>query len=439
MAIGEIFKAYDIRGIYPTEIYPELVYKIGRAFVSWRKKELVVVGRDCRIGSEELHKALVKGLTDQGANVIDIGLCSTPMLYYASKMGDAIMVTASHNPKQFNGLKMCKKGAVAVSGANGLNKIQAILDDGKFEKAKKGKARKKTIIAGYVKEVKKFAKKIKKFKAVIDIGNGMSSITAQKIFGRILKASYLFPKMDGNFPNHEPNPMKPESLVALKKEVVKQKANIGIIFDGDVDRVVFVDEKGNDVRADFITILVARELLKKYPNHKILYDVRSSWAVREEITKDGGIPIMTRIGHSYIKTVMREEESIFAGELSGHYYYKDFMFADNADITALLVLSLMTSEKKTLSKLVAPLKKYYQSGELNFSVENKEAVIQKLEDAYVKKAHKLHKIDGLSIEFENWWFNARPSGTENVLRLNIEAKTQKLLEEKKRELVRQLT
>jgi phosphomannomutase len=437
--IAEIFKAYDVRGIYPTELNEDIAYKIGRAFVTFLKVKEVVVGHDGRLSSPQLFEALTKGITDQGADVINIGLSSTPMFYFGAgslKSQSAIMVTASHNPKEYNGFKFCKENVIPISGDTGIQDIKQLVEKNEFKEAEKGKIIKKEIMEDFIKHNLKFVKTNKPFKIVVDAGNGMGSYTFPKIFKKLpFKFIPLYCKMDFNFPNHEPNPLKYETLKDLQKKVIEEKADIGIALDGDGDRCTAIDEKGNIVRSDFMTALIGKALLKDNPGVKILHDLRSSKIVHKVIEESDGKPIMCRVGHSFIKKQMRDENALFAGELSGHFYYKDSFFTESSFITTAMLLNLMTHENKPLSELAEPLKKYFQSGEINSDVADKEAKMKEVEKHF-KDADKILHLDGASIYYKDWWFNLRPSNTEPLLRLNLEADTKELMEQKRDEVLK---
>jgi phosphomannomutase len=433
----EIFKAYDVRGIYPTDLNEEIAYKIGRAFVTFLKIKEVVVGRDGRLSSPQLFEALVKGITDQGANVIDIGLCSTPMFYFGASNSEAsIMVTASHNPKEYNGFKFCRENVIPISGDTGIQDIKGLVEKNEFEEAEKGTITKKEIMEDYIKHNISFVKTDKPFKIIVDAGNGMGSYTFPKIFEKLhFKFIPLYCEMDFNFPNHEPNPLKYETLRDIQKKVVEEKADLGIALDGDGDRCIAVDEKGNIVHCDLMTALIGKSLLKEKPGSRILYDLRSSKTVKEIIEENKGQATMCRVGHSFIKKQMRDENALFAGELSGHFYYKDSFFTESSFITTAILLNLLDQENKPLSELVEPLKKYFQSGEINSDVDDKEAKMKKLEEHY-KDADKILHLDGVSVYYKDWWFNIRPSNTEPLLRLNLEADTKELMEQKRDEVLK---
>jgi phosphomannomutase len=424
-----IYKSYDIRGIYPAELNEETAYKIGRAFADFVKAKRVVVGRDMRLSSDKIFDALAKGITEQGAEVVNIGLCTSPMLSFAIAFysyPSGIMITASHNPKEYNGFKMAKQNSEPIGYDDGINLIEKLVQENKFTAAKrKGKITKKDILHDYVDFVMKFAKNIKPLKVAVDAGNGMASLDAPEVFANLpCKITKLFFGLDGNFPNHDPNPLKEENLEALKKKVVEEKADMGIAFDGDADRVCFVDEKGKAVSNDIVTAIIAKKLLAENPGSKIVYDLRSTKAVKEVIEENKGIPLINKVGHVNLKKRLKNENAIFGGELSGHYFFKDFFNCDNAIIAALIMLNILSNGKK-LSELVKGITRYATSPEINFEVDNKEKAIKKIEEHF-KDGRKSY-IDGLTVEFDDWWFNLRQSNTEPLLRLRVEAKTKKML------------
>jgi phosphomannomutase len=434
--MSEIFRAYDIRGIYPKEINEETAYKIGRAVVVFLKADKVVIGRDARITSDVLFKAISQGINDQGADVYDIGMSTTPMLYYANQNYPAgIMITASHNPKDYNGFKICREQAIPISGDTGIMDIKALVEKNKFPDAKKkGKIVKIDVVNDYLKFVLKFAGMKTKLKVVVDASNGAAGPTAKQIFDK-LNCDYvpMYFEPDGRFPNHEPNQLKDENYKDLIASVKKNKADLGIMFDGDADRAGFVDEKGNIISLDLITALIGTNLLKSHPKEKVLFEVRSSWTTKEEIEKHGGIPILSRAGHAFIRTRMRDENAIFGGEKSGHFFFRDNFFADSAIIAAIAVMNEISASGKKFSEIMKPLQRYSNSGEINSEVENPAEIIKKVEQHY-KEGKKMH-VDGLTVEFKDWWFNLRMSQTEPLIRLNLEAKTKKLLDEKVKEVL----
>jgi len=436
-----IFKAYDIRGLYPEELNEDGAYAIGRALVVHTGARKVAVGMDMRESSPSLRNALTRGITDQGADVVDIGLVSTPMTYFASWNLDvdaAVMVTASHNPAQYNGMKFCLKGAVPIGEGNGMEEIRDMAVRGEFaEVSKKGTVEENQALKDdYIDYVAGFFKPgVGKKKVVIDFANGMG-IADKDVYARFkddIEAVPLFDELDGNFPNHEANPLKTETLGALQAEVLENGADLGIAYDGDADRVGFVDEKGEVVPMDYMIALLAKEVLKKYPGGKILMDLRSSNAVKEVIEEAGGSVERSRVGHSLIKKQMREAGAVFAGELSGHYFFEENSKAEMATLAAMMLLNLMNETGKKMSELTAELKRYFHSGEINSEVADKDAVMAKLKELY--KDGKLDERDGIRIDFPDWWFNVRASNTEPKLRLNLEAKTKEMMEEKRDEVL----
>ncbi len=441
-----IFRAYDIRGIYPSTINEETVYLIGRAFVEFLKKPKsnIVVGRDNRLSSPQLFKALTKGIIDQGANVIDIGLSITPMLYWVCAFFNydgGINITASHNPSQYNGLKLVREKTIPISKESGIKEIQSLVLKGKFKKKKRGRIIKKEVSKEYVRfNLKDFdLTKIKPFKIIIDTANAVPGILIPEFFKKTnCKIYHLYYKLNGSFPNHQPSPHEEKNLRGLKKAVVSKIADLGIAFDGDGDRIIFIDENGKMIPGDFITALLATLILRENPGEKVLCDVRSSNIIRDTVKEAGGIPVMGRIGHSFIKERMRKENIIFQGELNGHYYLRSHYFCEAPFFAIFKILEELSKSGKNISELVKPFQKYFHSGEINFGIKNKKKALKTLEDKF-SRGGKVLKIDGLRIDFPDWWFNVRPSHTESVLRLVIEAKTKKLMEEKKKELISLIT
>jgi phosphomannomutase len=437
-----IFRAYDIRGKYPEELNAEAAYRIGRAFVKLLNKKNIniAVGRDMRLSSPILFRFLTKGILDEGANVADIDLSTTPMLYFGvARYGfdGGINITGSHIPGDSNGFKLVRKKAVPISGETGIQEIKKIVMECQLEKpVMRGKISQKNILNDYIENALNFVdrKAIKKLKIVVDTGNGMGGTVASPLFKKLkCQIIPLYFELDGSFPHHIPNPLVPENLVDLQKKVLEKKADLGIALDGDADRVMFIDNQGKAISGDFITAFLAKSLLKNNPGEKILYDVRSSWVVKEEIEKNGGMPVVFRVGHSFIKEKMRKDNILFAGELSGHYYLRDNYFIESPLIIILKIIEILSKAGKTFSEIIRPLRRYFSSGEINFRIKNPEKAMKKLEEKY-QDAKNIFHLDGLSVEYENWWFNIRLSNTENLLRLNLEAKTKELMEEKKKEL-----
>jgi len=434
--MANIFKAYDIRGIYGKTLDEETAHKIGRAFVTFLKCRKVVVGRDMRPHSEPLFKALARGLNEQGADVIDLGLCSTPMSYYANGklVADAgIMITASHNPPEWNGFKMCREKAIPISGATGIQDLERIVRDEAFDPpaAKPGNITTYDIVSEYCDHIRQFADLQGPVKVAIDYANGMGIYEGRALTG-VLDIHPLFDELDGRFPNHEANPLDLETFEPLQEVIRSGGYDFGIYFDGDADRAGFTDEQGNIVSNDMITALIAEAILEKEKG-VVFYDLRSSWAVKEVIEEGGGEPRKSRVGHAFIKQQMREANAIFAGELSGHYYFRENYYTESAALAAIYVANLISHTGKPLSELIRPIKRYHASGEINSEVHDAEALFQKLRETYPDA--KLLDLDGVSFEFDDWWFNVRPSNTEPLVRLNLEAKTKEMMEQKRDEVL----
>ncbi len=436
-----IFKAYDIRGTYPDQFNEDVAYRIARAYTQVLKPRLTVVGYDMRLSGPALLEPVARGLMDGGSDVIHIGMTSTPMYYYAVnalKADAGMILTASHNPPQYNGFKMTGAEARPSIGFITNEDLYELANSASFEPVEqKGKfLGGQCVLDGYVDAVLK-ASGIKDFgnlKIVIDCANGMCGMTLPKIFeGKNCEVVPLYWVPDGRFPNHEANPLKEETLADLKAKVVETGADLGVAFDGDGDRVAFVDEKGNIIPGDITAALIAKEMLHEKPGATIVYDVRCSWALKEEIEKAGGKPYMYRVGHGLIKQKMREIGAYFAGELSSHYYFTSFYTTDNGDLAMLKILQFMVEGGKPFSKLVRPIMRYFHSGEINSTVKDVAAKLAEIKERY-KDGHQF-EIDGLSVEYDDWWFNVRPSQTEPLLRLNLEARTKEMMEDKVAELL----
>ena len=436
-----IFKAYDIRGVYPDELDEEIAEKIGAAAAHVIGGKTIVVGRDMRLSGQKLAEAVIRGLLSAGKDVVDIGEVTSPMVTFAvAKFGydGGVMVTASHNPGRYNGAKLCAHDAEPISYGTGIDRIEQMIASGDIPKADTpGKVAQRDVLPDYLAHLWAHVGNVSDIKLVIDTGNGMAGKVLTPLLEKIdVEMVPLYFEIDGTFPNHEANPLKPENLVDLQKKVVEAGADFGAAFDGDGDRVMFVDEKGNAVSADMVTALIGLDLLRDHPGSTILYDLRSSWAVREELETAGGKPLVTRVGHSFIKATMREKEAIFGGELSGHYYYRDNFYCDSGAFTLLKVLTLLCRKRTPLSQLIAPLARYAGSGEINSEVVDKEAKIEELAAAYADGRQS--RLDGLSVEFDDWWFNVRPSNTEPVLRLVVEARSREHMALRRDTLVRQI-
>ncbi len=439
MTDPSIFKAYDIRGIYPSQLDEDSAYSIGRAFARFLGCRNVCIGRDMRTSSDSLFKELARGINEEGADVIDIGRCTTPMLYfcvgkYAYDAG--IMITASHNPGEYNGFKLTKEQAIPISSATGIEDIKKIALGGLEPSEKTGNIIKKDFMEDYREQVMQFNNITGNLKIVIDYGNGMGKYEVDDIISKIdnLEIVEMFKEPDGNFPNHEANPLKSENLEAVRKKVLEEKADLGLAYDGDCDRVGFIDDRGETINGDTITALISRVMLRKHPGSTILYDLRSSKAVKEAIEEAGGKAIKCRVGHAFIKKEMRDNDAVFAGELSSHFYFKNHFFTESSTEAILIILSLLSEKEENISELAASLRKYSQSGEINSEVEDKEEKMKELEEHY--KDADISWLDGITVEYSNWWFNVRPSNTEPLLRLNLEADSEDLMEEKKKEVLK---
>jgi phosphomannomutase len=435
-----IFKAYDIRGVYPEDINEADAYAIGRALVLHLKPQRLAVGRDIRSSSPSLFDEFVRGVTEQGADVIDLGLMTTPMVYFAAgrlPVDAAVSITASHNPPQYNGMKVCLKGAVPVGETTGLTDIRDLALAGNFPAGdRQGTVTQEDIRPAYCGYFSSFAKLgDKRFTVAIDTANAMGilELPIYRELSENLTAVHLYDDLDHAFACHEANPLKLETLVELQAKVRESKAGLGIAYDGDADRIGFVDERGEIIPMDLVTGLLGQIVLTTKPGVTILYDLRSSKAVKELIEESGGTAIECRVGHANIKREMREHGAVFAGELSGHYYFEENSFAEAGTYPAILLLNLMAETGKPISELVAKARRYYHSGEINSEVADKDMVLATLKSAYADG--KQHELDGLKVEYPDWWFNVRPSNTEPLLRLNLEADTKELMEAKRDEVL----
>lgn len=441
----KIFKAYDIRGLYPAEVNEEAAEIIGRAFIRFLRKSQegqlnIVVGRDGRLSSPSLCQALKKGILTEGANIIDIGLTPSPMFYFAVwKHGfdGGAMTTASHNPPQYNGLKIVSQDANMVGKNTGLEEVKeiALQLTEQEEVPKKGVVQEKDVLNEYIdfnfRGIN--VEEIKPLKIVIDTGNAVGGIWIEELKKRLPgEFFHLFPEIDGNFPNHDPDPLEEESIEALKNAVQEKRADLGMAFDGDGDRVAFVDEKGKRIPPDFMTALLSKIILRENPGSKIIYSICSSNIIRDVIKENKGVPIMWKIGHTFIKEKMAQENVIFGGEYSGHYCFKSHHFCEAPLVVLLKVLEELSQKEQPISQLVAPSKKYFYSGLINLEVKDKKSALELLEQKY--KQGSVSYLDGIRIEFDNWWFNARASNTEDLLRVVVEARTKELMQEKVKEI-----
>lgn len=422
-----IFKAYDIRGIYPDEINEEAARKIGNATAQFIDAENLLVSRDMRESGVELAKAFIEGATDAGVACIDAGLLSTPGNYFATAnygYSGGVQITASHNPKEYNGMKISGANAVPIGSESGLAEIEKMALHGEYKTASvKGKVIAVSVLDDFKRHILKFATHVKPLKVVIDAANGMAGLTLPPVLEELpIEAERLYFDLDGSFPNHEANPLKPSTLTQLQKRVRETGADLGVAFDGDADRCAFVDEKGEIIPCDLTTAVIARDMLARDPGGIVLYDVRSSRAVAEQIEAAGGKAFPERVGHAFMKATLREKNGIFAGELSGHYYFRDNFYTDSAEIAFVRMLSVLSAETKPLSKIIAPLRKYHNTGEVNFEVEDKDGKIREL--AAVFADGEISYLDGIKVDYPDWWFNVRKSNTEPLLRLVLEASTE---------------
>jgi phosphomannomutase len=441
----KVFKAYDIRGIYPDELDDDGAYAIGRAYVQQFEPRRIAVGRDMRVSSPQMADALIRGVSDEGAEVLDLGLIGTEMVYFAVgslELDGGVMVTASHNPKEYTGMKIVRRGALPVGGESGLLDVRdralAVSD------VKGGGAERVSsydIWPGWVERVLSFIDvgALRPLRVVIDAANGMGGVMLPPVLERltsvVTEQFYFDP--DGSFPNHEPNPLLPENREFVVRTTLEEEADLGVAFDGDADRCFFVDDSGEFVPGDFVTALLAKAVLEKEPGAKIIYDVRASWAVPETIEEAGGEPLVNRVGHAYIKHRMRKESAAFGGEVSGHYYFRGFSQADSGVVPFLLMLELVSRDGRRLSEILAPLReRYFITGELNTPVSDVALKLQELKERYAPEGTVSH-LDGISVTSSDgeWHFNVRPSNTEPLLRLNLEARSRALMERKRDEVL----
>jgi len=439
-----IFKAYDVRGTYPDQLDETTAEQIGRAFrvvlEGTDDGGTVVVSRDMRSHSEPLAEALIEGLLASGLDVIDIGLATTPMNYFAvGHLGTngGIAVTASHNPARYNGFKFSRREARPVSGTHGIPTIEEAVRSGKFPASSgRGERRSATIFDAYRKHVLSFLSRpegARPLKVAVDCANGMGSIYRPILEATGVELIPLYFELDGTFPNHEANPLKYENLEDLCHAVREQGCDLGVAFDGDADRAAFVDERGEPIGSDLVTALIAGELLTRHPGKAVIYDLRSSRAVAEHVREAGGVPVRERVGHSFMKATLRERDGIFGGELAGHYYFRDNYFADCAVLAVIEILDLLWKQGGSMSELVAPLLRYAKTPEINFEVEDKQGKMDEIVSKYSDA--DIDRLDGITISYPTWWANVRPSNTEPYLRLVLEADTAEEMERRKGELV----
>jgi phosphomannomutase len=440
-----IFKAYDVRGLYPSEVNEEGARLIGRGFVAYLNATRIAVTRDMRLSSPTVAAAFIEGARLQGADVVDYGMAGTDMMYFAvARDGHdgGAQITASHNPKEYNGIKLVRREAFPLSGDAGIGDIRDMVNEHRLPApaSTRGTVSQSEMLDDYVNHVMSFIDPsvVKPFKVVADGGNGIAGMVAPKLFARLpCRVIPLCLEVDGTFPNHEANPLIEENRAHIVERVLQEQADIGIAWDGDADRCFFIDGTGEFVAGDFVTALLAESFLLKHPAAKVVYDVRASYAVKDIVAKYGGSALMNRVGHAFFKRRMREEGAIFGGEVTGHYYFRDNFYADNGFIPALLILELMSKKDMTLAELLAPLReKYFISGEINTKVSDMRVVQQKIDGLSARYTDgRVYTMDGVSAEFADWHFNVRPSNTEPLLRLNLEAVTPELMERKRDEVL----
>jgi phosphomannomutase len=440
----KVFKAYDIRGIYPSDVDEDGAYAIGRAYVEQFGPERIAVGRDMRVSAPAMAEAFSDGAADAGADVLDLGMVGTEMVYFAvGELGldGGAAVTASHNPKEYTGMKIVRSGALPVGGDSGLLDVRdrAVAVDGRAAAGHRGAIEQYDIWPAYVDRVLSFVDvdAIQPLRIVIDAANGMGGAMLPPVLDRLpsVDAVRCYFEPDGTFPNHEPNPLLPENREFIVAKTVEERADLGVAFDGDGDRCFFVDDTGEFVPGDFVTALLAESVLAKRPGAKIIYDLRASWAVPETVERAGGVPLINRVGHAFIKERMREESAVFGGEVSGHYYFRDFSQADSGVVPFLLMLELVSRKRQPLSEILADYRsRYFITGELNTPVPDVEAKLAELEQRFGGEGRVSH-LDGVSIDADDWHLNVRPSNTEPLLRLNLEARSRELMERKRDEVL----
>jgi phosphomannomutase len=437
----KVFKAYDVRGIYGTELDEEGAYAIGRAYVEQFEPRKIAVGRDMRGSSPSMAEAVIRGGVDGGADVYDLGMVGTEMLYFAVgdlELDGGAQVTASHNPKEYTGMKIVRRGALPVGGDSGLLEIRDRALAGFGEVERRGEVSTHDIWPAYVERVLSFVDlgAIRPLRVVIDAANGMAGAMLTPVLERLpIEAVPYFFEPDGTFPNHEPNPLLPENREFIVAKTREHGSDFGAAFDGDGDRCFFVDDTGEFVPGDFVTALLADSVLRKEPGGKVIYDLRASWAVPETVERAGGVPLINRVGHAFIKHRMRQEDAVFAGEVSGHYYFRGFSQADSGVVPFLLMLELVSKRGEKLSEILRPLReRYFLTGELNTPVSDVAVKLQQLKERFGGEG-KVSHLDGISVDAQDWHMNVRPSNTEPLLRLNLEARSPELMERKRDEVL----
>src|ERR671917_1455986 len=443
-----IFKAYDIRGRYPDALNEDVAREIGRAYVSFLglSGSRVVVGRDMRLSGEPLEDAFIEGVTEAGADVLNIGLVSTDALYFAvGHLGEpgGAMITASHNPKDYNGLKLCREDAIALSGEEGIYQIRDLITSGKLPEpdgSGSGSVEEGDVTVDYAEHCLSFidAEDLRPLKIVVDAGNGMAGKMLPPLFEKLpFEYVPMYFELDGSFPNHPPNPIEPENVKDLQERVREENADFGVAFDGDADRCFIVNEKGETIAGDVLAALIAKNVLEKEPGATIIYSAVCSKSFPELVRREGGKPVRTQAGHSIIKPQMRERDAAFGGEHSAHFYFRDNFFADSGIIAMLTVAELVGRQDGPISDLISPIDPYFRSGEINSEVEDQDATLKRVEDQFAENEDaRIDHLDGLTVDLGDWWFNLRASNTEPLLRLNVEAGDKETLEEKRDELLK---
>ena len=437
-----VFKAYDVRGLYPSQLDEDGAYRIGRAYVEHFEPRTIAVGRDMRTSSPSMAEAVIRGAAEGGADVLDLGLVGTEMLYHAvGELGleGGICVTASHNPKEYTGMKIVRRGALPVGGDSGLAEIRSRAATELPPPGERGDVRAADVWPSFVEKVLSFvdAEAIRPLRVVVDAANGMAGVMLPPVLERLpqLDVVSCYFEPDGTFPNHEPNPLLPENREFIVAKVKDERADLGVAYDGDADRCFFVDDSGEFVPGDFVTALIAETVLRRHRGEKVIYDVRASWAVPETIERAGGVALVNRVGHAFIKQRMRTEDAVFAGEVSAHYYFREFSQADTGVVPFLVMLELLSEREEPLSKVLAPLRaRFFLTGEINTPVADVPLKLQELKERYATGGRISH-LDGLSVEFPDWHFNVRPSNTEPLLRLNLEALSEDLMLAKRDEVL----
>jgi phosphomannomutase len=438
-----VFKAYDVRGLYPSQLDEEGAYRVARAYATHFEPRSVALGHDMRLSSPSVAQAAADGIADSGADVVELGLVGTEMLYHAVTelaLDGGICVTASHNPKEYTGMKIVRRGALPVGGDSGLAEVRALAEGGFDEPASRGAVRSEDVWPSFVAKVLSFVDvdSIRPLRVVIDAANGMAGVMLPPVLEHLpqLDAVRCYFEPDGSFPNHEPNPLLPENREFIVRKVTEEHADLGVAYDGDADRCFFVDDTGEFVPGDFATALMAEAVLAKAPTEKVIYDVRASWAVPETIERAGGVPLVNRVGHAFIKQRMRMENAVFGGEVSAHYYFREFSQADTGVVPFLVMLDLISRSGRKLSELLQPYReRFFLTGEINTTVADVPLKLQELKERYSAEGGRVSHLDGISFEFDDWHFNVRPSNTEPLLRLNLEALSEERMVAKRDEVL----